>query len=731
MKNFNRKIILILLLLFLVPTIVNANPIITDNFTDGDYTSNPTWNVTAGSFSVVAQQLIDTAFPARSEIRTTVTDWNISQDFNARATFNATNISSTGYLHFVKFNGTDKTGYGLSLAFNGANNYKLIRFEGSTQTVLSQVTQAVSAGTNYTVGVQRKNDIISLMFNGVALTTATDYNYLTMNSIDVNWNPGATDNVTDNVFVDVNNPFTFIVRDEETTSPISNPTIYINDVNWTADSLGRFDINNSVIFPVAIQISKTGYSTRTFHFDSNNSLQQHTDFGLRTENETKDIDFAFYAPDEITLLSNQMIEVKKNGLISARSKTDSSGKVQLNLASQDSGYTINIYSNGSDTSIQYTYSAIGVSVNRPIDEQTNVSIPGGFDIDVGGLGLQKYTNNSTFPFTSIVILGNTVDVYSFRIVDNNSSGQLYFPRTYILQENGSTSSVTLSPYLIKLVDGISVNFIVKNISDERTLPNIRITAEAITNGLTIVEDQITNAVGTATFTLISKKEYPIIVTSPNLDINYFEGTITASHDSFTFWINYDSRNNFGGNNPDVNVSFTPVAQYIQSQTQIVNAIVSANFPISSIALYGLDNNSIIDFNTISTSPYSINIDLNVLEYDNNVANIRLDIVPTNDNNISFYQTYYFGIPKIDVIEQLRLLKNNFSITSILVLVVIILFAGIILLGSSVFGNNDSQLFVVAIIAGVLWLIFFQEYSRIFIVACIIGFFAWLWTRSVK
>lgn len=57
MKMFNRKIIFILLLLFLVPTIVNATTITTDYFTDDDYTSNPAWSVQTGTFNVTLNKL--------------------------------------------------------------------------------------------------------------------------------------------------------------------------------------------------------------------------------------------------------------------------------------------------------------------------------------------------------------------------------------------------------------------------------------------------------------------------------------------------------------------------------------------------------------------------------------------------------------------------------------------------------------------------------------------------
>lgn len=728
------RLVFTIILFFVICNSVNAVTSITDNFTDGDYTTNPTWTVTQGSFAVVANRLTDTAFPGNSQLQTSISQSSV-RDFNFYATINATSVSSTGYIGLVKrstgnfFAGGDFNGYAVLLAFGGANNFQLAKYDSGVKTVLYQTTKVVSTGTDYKIGAQRIGNSLSIYYNGVLESSVNDFNHFDFNALAIQWTPGATANKTDdiNLFIPDSAPV-FRIMDEETQAPLQ-ATLTINNIPWYVSPLGIFDVNNQITFPATFELSMTNYDDRTFTFDSNAGLYELEKFGLRNSDEAIDIDFIFYGPDESTIISNQMILVKNVDAISGRAKTNSLGQVTLNLAPQDTNYVFLIKSSGDDSTTQYTYYSVPLIINQPIDEVTHVSItPNNFSVIIGGLGLQSYTG--TLPTTAILILNNTVDTYSINVVDSNSNGQQYFARNYIAQVLGDISSVTINPYLIKLTDGINVNFVVKNISDERTLPDIRITAKTIVSDLVTVEDQLTNAVGTSIFTLISKKDYPITVTSPNTDVNYFSGTITASHDSFTFWINYDT-SNYGGSNNDINVTFTPVAQYIQSETQIVNAIVSASFPISSVALYGLDNNALIDFNQISTSPYSINIDLNVLEYDNNVALIRLDVVPLNDNNISFYQTYYFGIPRVDVIEQFRLLKNNFSIISLFVLVIVIILATIVLLGSSIFGNNDSQLFVIATVAGILWLIFFQEYSKVFIVASIIGVFAWLWTRSAK
>lgn len=725
----------ILILLFALALSISVSAtettIFSDNFNDGTITD---WDNNAGVWSAATFRLIGGALDG------SVLSHSVAMPAGNSYRFYYQNNPNFAGLNNEFFWFTDQNGRanfsGYNLVVQSATLLVRRYVNGTPTTILS--SGGVTTGTMHDINISHTFDgNIQVWVDGTSRGSVIDNVFNKGSKIMYGTSGDVTDGNWDNLFVintgDTNNIFRVV--NELTPAVFLQATMTINGMPWPVGVDGNFDVNAGITFPATIVISKTGYSTRTFTFDTNAGLYFNKRFGLRDSTQTSDIDFQFFKPDETTELATRFIRVMRNGVLSGAAKTNPSGLVSFTLAPQDSVYDFNIFVSGSeagDTNLEYSYGSVSVTVNQPKDEATNTNIAGGFDIDIGGLGLQNYSNQSVFPLSSIFILGNTLDVYTMRIVDNNASGQLYFPRLYVMEAKGDINNVTINPYLITLADGIPVNLIVKNISDERTLPNIRLQMKTGLGGsLVTVEDQLTNATGASPFTFISKREYQIAVTNQNQDTNYFSGIFTSTNSSFTIWINYNTTT-YGGNQHDVNVTWVPLSPFISGKSQLVRATVNANFPISYLQIYGLDSNVITDRNNTS-STFIIDLNLQLYNYDNNQVLVRLDIVPTIGQNVSVFQNYIISAKPVDVIESFRKLKQSLTPISLFVIVMVILLAGISLLGNSIFGSNESQVFFIGLLGCLLFFIFFFEevYIKVLLAAIVLGAAAWFWTRSNK
>lgn len=525
---------------------------------------------------------------------------------------------------------------------------------------------------------------------------------------------------------------TMRVVDEETGNAIQ-PTISINGINFDVNANGYFDVNtSSITFPASISMSLTGYDSRTFIFASTQGLTNDSILGLRTDTESKDISFIFYAPDEVSPLPNTYISIKKNGVLSGRGLTSSSAGVSFNLAPQDSQYSFKIYSTGSDTTLLYTYSSITVSVNQPKDEETNTTISGGFDLDIGGLGLQNYSNQSSFPLSSIIIIGNTADVYTLRVQDTNIVAHQYFARQYILQEKGDITSLTINPYLLKITNGILVNIKVIDISTNLTVPGVRVILSTGINGsFTTVEDRITDALGIAQVVMLSQKDYTVDVSSQNNDTNYFSNIISPTTQTITIAINHSNSNSIY-NQRLINISIGPVGDSFVANgaTQQIDFNVSANFDINSISVYSLDNNIVRNVVHSTSNPFNSNITINLNQFDTNTVFIKV-VVATIDYNATLTKTYHVLGSSQGGVLGFRNIQQSLSTISIATIIFMILIGCIFFIGPGTYGNNDAQIFPIAIIGGILFYILLPSFILYYMGALLAGGFAWLWTRSAR
>ena len=714
-----KRLFIGILLLFAFCNSVNAVTSITDNFSDGDYTANPTWTVTQGSFAVVANRLTDTAFPGNSQMQTSINETSV-RDFNLYGIANATNTSSTAYLGIIKrnngnfFAGGDFNGYAVLLSFSGANNLQLAKYDSGVKTVLYQTTKVVSTGTDYNIGLQRIGNSLSLYYNGTVQSSVNDFNHFDFNALALQWTPGATANKNDdiNLFIPDSAPI-FRIVDEESQAPLQ-ATLTINNIPWYVSPLGVFDVNSQITFPATFDINMNNYTSRTFTFDSNEGLYEYEKIGLRNNTETRDIDFIFYGPDESTLITNQMIVVTKNGVVSSRGKTNSSGQVTFSLASQDADYNFLIKASGNDINTQYTYTSISVTVQQPKNEATNVSItPNSFNLDIGGLGIQNYSAQS-LPLSTIVILGNTVDAYTLRIVDNNASGQQYYARNYLMQTTGDISSLTIQPYLIGINDGILVNLKVADLSTNQTIPNIRIKVYAGIGGSNaIVEDQITDSAGIAQIVMLSQKTYNLAITSINEDTNYFNGLqpLSASSQNFTIWINYFD-NQITINEKNTTISIYPTSTAIINNPQRIDVNVDTNALHDYIYVQAFDSNTLVDQNNCSASPCHVSLTMNFNNFDTNFLNIKV-IIQNNDFNFTRTISYYTAPFLNNVVSRVQNLKNEIGPVTLGVIMFAVIFGLIAFLGSNGLGNNMSQIFLIVITAGVFYFLWFYDVTKLF------------------
>jgi hypothetical protein len=522
---------------------------------------------------------------------------------------------------------------------------------------------------------------------------------------------GTTNGAGNGKWDDVNVLFTgdsneiFRIVDEEDPAIKIQASMTINGATWPVGIDGNFDVNSSISFPATITTSKSGYDTRTFYFDTNQGLHEYRRIGLRAESEANDVSFTFYAPDETTLLSNRMIAVTKNGVLSGRKSTNASSQVSFNLAPQDSGYNFLIKQSGSDINTQYTYSSVSVTVNQPKDEKTEQAItPNLFDMVVGGLGSQTITA-AAFPQV-VLILGNTDDTYSLRVQDKN--GVNYYARYYQAHVLGDTSTLTVNPYLIAIADGILVNLKTIDLTTNLTIPDIRIQMKTVLGSAkTIVEDQLTNSAGIAQFTMLSQRNYFLNITSPNQDKNYFEKeqTVSPTHTAFTIFINFTDQNNqINFKNFDVN--FSPSNQILVGVTQKVDINLATQVSFQRLVIEVMDGNIISTQTVCTSSPCNASFNLTLANFDQNTTLIKATI-ETGDYNFTVTKYYFIQAFRTNIEGWLRGLKQDFGIIPLAVFSFLLTFGAIIFLGNSQFGNNMPHVFIAVIVFGIfvyLWFI---------------------------
>lgn len=545
-------------------------------------------------------------------------------------------------------------------------------------------------------------------------------------------NPDGNKTTCNNLII--NNGVTITILDEESNLAINGASVTIDSNTQTTDSSGQVFFNTDTIsFPITLQVSATNYSDRNFYYLTNNGLLQDKNIGLRSSSETSSISFRFYAPNQTTTLNNRLIVVTRNNAISGRNITDSTGFTNFVLAPTDGNYNFLIYPVGIDvnsSTIDYNYLGVSVTINRPKDESTSSSINGNFSLTVGGLGLQDYNSVGSFPFSSIAILGNTQEAYTLRVVDTNSTGQVYYARQYVMQTTGDTSSLTINPYLIKIIDGTLINLRVIDIPSNLSIPNVRVTLNIGISGInTVVEDIITDSAGISQVVMSSQKIYNFNVTSPNGITNYFSGTLSPSANSISIYINYtDSNQSYESLN--IFSSFYPTDNTIDGTTQRIDFNISADFDYDSVTARALDGNRLIALNTSTNNPYNGNFLLTLTDFNSNNVVIQL-IVRYGDQNTIITKNYFITSTGYGGILNLVGLSNNFNPMNYLVTLIVVIILVVGSIGKGKFGSVDQMVYIGGILLSLVGYLLFREYFTYIIGALVVGMIAWIWTRVNK
>ena len=553
---------------------------------------------------------------------------------------------------------------------------------------------------------------------------------------------GAGDGIWDDVNIvqiqnDVDN---FYIVNEETFGVLSNASLKINGNNWPVNQTdGNFDVNSGITFPATFEVSRSGFDTRTFSFDTNAGLYMVKKFGLRDSSEASNISFQFFAPDQTTVLSDRWISVIKgsgaNRTLAGRGMTNSLGLITYTLASQESGYDFNVFVPGTDfgdSNVQYTYDSVTVTVNAPRNEANNniISSPSGFNIDVGGLGLQTISGQSSFPFSTIFILGNTLDAYTLRVVDNNATLQQYFARNYIMQAKGNTSSITITPYLIDIDEGVLVNLLVVDQPTNTTVPDIRVTIlVGIDNVLRVVEDTTTDSSGIAQLVMLAQKQYDLSITSPNQDTNYLSGQISAASSTPTFFINFTSSDqNFTTNT--IRVSFAPKKDTVSGTNQVFDVNVNADFNISGILVQAIDNNRVVSSSSSTSNTFNTSFNLTLADFNSGQIVIRVTVI-TSDQNAVINKSYIITSIGSGGLLNLVGLREDSSPNNLIIFAIIGLVGLVVVMGPGLSGNSDAQVFVGAVGLGLMAFLFFRDFFPYIVGAVFAGAIAWMWVRTQR
>lgn len=518
---------------------------------------------------------------------------------------------------------------------------------------------------------------------------------------------------------------------DELTKTAISPSVVLNGATLTTTS-GTLDVNTSLYsFPYTLVPSLSGYDTRSFYFDTNLGFFEYSTLGLRTDTQSKDIPFEFFAPNDINKLTNRNIRVSRTGVLSGSGQTDSSGDITFNLAPQDGNYSFSIKYLGYDVNTEYIYSPVTVSVSQPRNELNNALISGFFNLDVGGLGLQNVSANSSWPYTTITILSNTKDIYSLR-VDENSSSQVYYPRSYAMIVRGNDTSLSVQPYLIPITNAILVNYKIANIISGKTIPNIRVTlSTGINNVDSVVEDRVSDSAGIAQMSMIQLKNYNLRVTSANQDSNYFAAVqnILASGSSFTVWINLTNNSTITANTLDVN--FAPTTRSLTLANNILDINARSNSNFNRIILQVLDGNVIENSFACTSSPCNTSFSVNLNNFDGNTATAQA-IFEYDDYNYTIAKSYFFLLGAIDLVGILSTPKDILSPVSLVFIALFITLIFLVFMGSNPIGNNIGQAFVAVIIFGILAYFWFSNNTEL-----MLGFFGaifgaaiiYLWARN--
>jgi hypothetical protein len=407
--------------------------------------------------------------------------------------------------------------------------------------------------------------------------------------------------------------FTFF--DENDSTGIS-ATIDFNGTDYIGTS---FTMNSGLIAGAVNEqkvftITKAGYGTRYYQVDMNNASDLNIGFALLPTSLDQNILFRFYKLDEITAYSNIYVQVKNTvtDFILGRLKTDATGLISFGL-DQNSTHIQFDMNNGENT-----YNAVTVTINKPKNEQTLVTIDGNWNYQLSGLASFIDMNIGT-PTKVFAIYSNTVASYTV-LIGSNSESPLYVTRKYDIQVLGDTATYTLQPYLFDSANALTTTLYTINAYTNQSIGGITIkiyrTLPIV--GKTLIEQTVTDSKGQSIVYLLLNQTYDFELNVGVTVIRTETYTISGTSSSIYFKMDPGYNLNTTLTITSIFAFFTPGKNWLG----VNDANVSANVS------YGENKNSI----TVSNIVIKCTNDTNTL-FQDNFASPAMNFVQTYDYNL--------------------------------------------------------------------------------------------------
>ncbi len=285
--------------------------------------------------------------------------------------------------------------------------------------------------------------------------------------------------------------------------------------------------------------------------------------------------------------------------------------------------------NASDANFEIT-NDVNLLIQIPIDEESFEVI----DINTYSFRVSYSDGNNFFTFSDLntpiylsVPLGTTF--LNFTIDENTSD---YYPRSYYLNFPEPISSATLQPYLIKkaTAGGTGIQSILfTRTENNKAVPDIEIRAYRIVpiTGKTLMEQVVTDAAGSATFSFVQNASYTLDflrdgnIFSSDLDLN-------PVFSSYQFYLSAEIFDVPDENALIFDVNFSPSVDYI-------------------------DNNAWADINVSINVENTTISDLNILIYlDNNTL-----------YNVIVFVDGFYALPPVSIVGATQILNVEVILTT--------------------------------------------------------------------
>jgi hypothetical protein len=439
----------------------------------------------------------------------------------------------------------------------------------------------------------------------------------------------------------------FTLKDENSGLDLDDVTYTISpsingDSGGTLTGTNELDLNLQGITSTeyTFTFSKTDYGTRTYSLNMTEFSDIDINFGLLPDSQGRNIEFQVYKTNGTTLYSNTYIQFynwNKQQIV-GRKLSDSEGKVTFFLNPNDANYTLTAFGTP-----QADYNAVVLTVNKPKDETTGLTISNNWNLVVGGLAWQNYLG-LTGTSQVIQVYANTVGDYELAVSDVNND---YFERKYYVSYLGGTTAETLQPYLVPTAEAISTT--IYTISGFTQQPvggvTIKVYKQIVNVGRVLVEQITTDDKGEGLVSLIANSSYEFEVYVSGTP----QGTLNIVATSASIYINIDDITIVDGElgSGFVTVRFTPNRGRLMASDVVLSQIISITdkdllltFTSARIIVTNTDVNGVFgnDVNiydqTITTLTNNIDINstaqtLNNVAYDTNGHLIVTVIVTTN------------------------------------------------------------------------------------------------------